>query len=116
MKFLTLLLIFFVIAAIDKGITIINIRQTWKNFPEDVKDDLYKVEKNPVAKWFFQKVGLYAGTIIYLILTIATLFLAFSIFQKLFGETIAMFIIFILYGFVIANNAFFLLKFSKLIK
>lgn len=115
MKLLTLLLIFLVIGVLDKGITLLNIQQTWKNFPEDVKDDLYKAEKNPAAKWFFEKLGLNWGTIVYLIISIITLFIAFMILQFFFGETIALFIILMIYGFVIANNVFFLLKFSKVI-
>ncbi len=115
MKFLTLLLIFVVLVSLDKGITLINIKQTWKHFPDDIKDDLYKAEKNPAAKWFFEKLGLNWGTIVYLLVSIVTLFLTFLLLQWLFGETIALFVIFILYGFVIANNAFFLLKFSRII-
>jgi len=115
MKFLTLLLIFFIIVVLDKGITFVNVKQTWKNFPESVKDDLYKAEKNPVAKWFFQKLGLTWGTLIYAILTIFTLFIAFFILQKAFGETTALFIIFMLYGLVMANNVFYLLRASRII-
>lgn len=115
MKFLTLLLIFFVIVLLDKGITFANIKQTWKNFPESVKDDLYKAEKNPLAKWFFQKLGLTLGTVVYLVLAILTLFIGFFILQKAFGETTALFIIFMLYGLVIANNIFYLLRALRII-
>jgi len=115
MKFLTLLLIFLVIVILDKGLTFVNIKQTWKNFPEVIEDDLYKAEKNPVAKWFFQKLGLTLGTIVYAIIAILTLFLAFFLLQKIFGETTALFIIFMLYGLVIANNVFYLLRASKII-
>ncbi len=115
MKILTLLLIFFVIVVLDKGLTFIVIQETWKNFSEDIKDDRYKAEKNPVAKWFFQKLGLNMGTIVYGLISILTLFLAFFIFQLLFGETISLFIIFMLYGLVIFNNAFHLLRFMGVI-
>lgn len=115
MKFLTLLLIFLVIVVLDKGITLVNIKQTWKNFPDQIKDDLYKAEKNPLAKWFFQKLGLTLGTIVYALLSVLTLFLAFFILQRITGETIALFIIFLVYGLVISNNAFYLLKYSKVI-
>ncbi len=115
MNFLTLLLIFIAIISLDKGITIVNIQQTWKNFPEDIKGDLFKAEKNPVAKFFFENLGLYGGTLVYGLISILTLFIAFYLMQFFFGETIALFIIFMLYGLVIANNAFFLLKFSKII-
>ena len=109
------MLIFFVIVLLDKGITLVNIKQTWKNFPEQVKDDLYKAEKNPVTKWFFQKLGLIGGTLVYLVLSMITLFIAFFLLQKIFGETTALFIIFILYGIVIANNVFYLLRASRII-
>lgn len=115
MKFLTLLLIFFVIVCLDKGLTFANIKQTWKNLPEQVQDDLYRAEKNPVAKWFFEKLGLNLGTIVYGIFAVLTLFLAFFLLQKIFSETIALFIIFIIYGLVISNNAFHLLRYSGVI-
>ncbi len=115
MKILTLLLIFLVIVSLDKGLTFLVVQQTWKNFPEDIKDDIYKAEKNPVAKWFFQKLGLNMGTIVYGLISILTLFLAFFILQLFFGETTALFIIFILYGAVIFNNAFHLLRFMGVI-
>jgi hypothetical protein len=124
MKFATLLIIFLIIVILDKGITAASIIQVNKHFPEATKEDYFKVEKNPVAHWFFQKTGLFWGSIIYGILSIVTLFIAlflialaitsFGVSQET-ADRVGLWIIFIFYGFVISNNAYFLLKYSAII-
>ncbi|GAG81353.1 unnamed protein product [marine sediment metagenome] len=47
MKIAVLLTIFLILILFDKGLTIANMIQVQKNFPEAVKDDPYKAEKNP---------------------------------------------------------------------
>lgn len=115
------IVIFFLLALVvaDKLITCANIIAVKKNFPHI---DEYSIEKNPLAKYFFEKFGLWGGTIIYTILSLLTVLvtmtlIAFSL--KLFGvsnyKSIALYIITMIYGLVIANNLFFLLKFSRVV-
>ncbi|GAG84757.1 unnamed protein product, partial [marine sediment metagenome] len=99
----------------DKGLTIANMIQVQKNFPEAVKDDPYKAEKNPIAKWFFNKFGLLVGTFFYAILSLATMFIAYFLLSKAFHPSVALYIVVIAFGFIIANNFYFLFKYSRLI-
>ena len=115
MKFLVLLLIFAILVSADKGLTLANIIVSQKNFPEQLKDNPYHVEKNPLNKKFFEWFGLFGGTLVYWIVSVATLFGAFYLLRIPFGEIVSLYIITILYGFVIANNFFFFFKFSKYI-
>ena len=115
MKVTTLLLIFLIIIVLDKGLTIANIYQSNSHFPEATKDDYFKVEANPVAKTFFMKFGLWGGTFLYSIFSLLTMFIFYYIFAWLLGERVALWGIFIVYGFVIANNTYFLLKYSEVI-
>ena len=77
--------------------------------------DKYSVEKNPVAKWFFEKFGLIGGTIMYFPWSILTVFAAFLLLRIPFGEKIALYILVMLYGLVLANNFYFLFKYMRLI-
>ena len=106
-------LIFLII--LDKGLTAANIIQVNKNFPQATKGDYYKVESNPMAKWFFVKFGLLWGSILFSFVSILIGLLAYLILSLLFGERAALWIICIIYGFVVANNFYFLLKYSKVI-
>ena len=108
-----------ILVGIDKGITVANIKAVEKNFP-DV--DRYSIEKNPLAKNFFIKFGLTWGTIFYAMFSVITFLIALklldwslSLFRVTNSFSIALWIMFILYGVVIANNLFFLLKFSKIV-
>ncbi len=111
----TLLTIFIIIVILDKGLTIANIIQVNKHFPEAMKGDAYKIERNPGAKYFFETFGLWGGSFIYGIISVATLFAFFFIFSWVFSERVALYIIFIFYGFVLLNNTYFLLKYSAII-
>lgn len=115
MNFWVILIIFAVLAFGDKAITAVNIHQANKNFPEAMKKDPYQVELNPVAKWFFNKFGLIGGTVIYFFISIPILFFAYRLLSIPFGENTSLYILMILMGFVIMNNLYFLLKFSKVI-
>jgi hypothetical protein len=114
-SFRILLLIFIVLILLDKGITTMNITQVNKNFPNSTKEDYFKIEKNPLAKWFFEKFGLFGGSVLYGIVSLITLFGSFYLFTWITNERIALWIIFIIMGAVIANNSYFLLKYSQII-
>ena len=116
-KIVIVVLILLVVA--DKVITIVNLNAIKKNFPEV---DPIKAEKNPLARFFFQKFGLIGGTILYGIISLLTLFLVMfllSIFLNGLNVpnalSISLYVIMIIYGFVLMNNLYFLLKFSKVI-
>jgi len=103
----------------DKFLTIVNINPVKKNFPEV---DPLKIEKNPLARFLFNKFGLYGGIIIHTIITLigAFLFLWFlgntlSSFNIQNSLSISLYIFILFYGFVLANNFYFLLKFSKIV-
>lgn len=111
----TLLTIFIILVMLDKGLTLINIVQVNKHFPDAMKGDTYKIERNPAAKFFFERCGLWGGTVLYGVISLLTLIIFFFIFSWIFSERIALYIIFIFYGFVILNNTYFLLKYSTII-
>ncbi len=115
MKLSILIIIFLVLIFLDKGITVANVKQTWNNFPDAVKEDPFLIEKNPMAKWSFEKFGLYNGSFVMGVISLATLLLAFSILNFAFkSQLIALYILMIAYGLVITNNLYFLLKYSKM--
>ena len=113
--FYTVLAILLVLVLLDKGLTLVNIVQVNKNFPKAMEKDAYNIEKNPLAKWFFERAGLIKGTIIYGLFTLVMLYFVFLVLKFLIGFSIALYLIIILYSFVIANNSYFLLKFSGVI-
>lgn len=103
----------------DKIITVMNIKAVQKNFPTA---EPYSIEKNPFARSMFQKFGLLYGTIIYGIFSLATFFFAMLILYypcKWWAPTnawnVAFYILCIFYAFVLMNNTYFLLRYSKLI-
>lgn len=110
-----LLLIFVIMVVLDKGLTIANIYQVNQHFPQEMKGDYYKVEQNPVAKVFFEKFGLWWGSILYGFVSLAVLFIGFFILSAIFNERVGLWAAFIVYGFVITNNLYFLLKYSQVI-
>lgn len=114
---LAIIIIFIIL---DKSITLANIKAVQKNFPK-VKDPL-SIEKNPVAKFFFQKFGLVGGSILFGIVSffLALIFMALVWFALQFfwpqtALSMSFYVLCLVYGFTIVNNLFFLLKFSKLI-
>ena len=112
MNFWILFLIFALLVAGDKIITVANIYQVNKNF--DLKD-INQVEKNPFAKYLFDKFGLLWGTLIYLPLSLLTLFIAYYLLKWPFGEQTALYILMMLYALVFMNNIYFLFKYMRLI-
>lgn len=111
------LIVIIVLVGIDKAITLINILQVEKNFPQS---DPLSIEKNPLAKSFFKQFGLWGGTVLYFFFSILTFIAALLLLGwtlKLFHVTnyqsIALYVLMIWYGFVISNNFYFFLKFSR---
>ena len=113
------LIVIVLLVGVDKIITAANIKAVEKNFPEI---DKYSIEKNPVAKFFFNKLGLLGGSIIYFVLSVITFLIALklldwsiSLFRVTNSFSIVLWIMIILYCIVIGNNLFFLLKFNQVI-
>ena len=118
-NFVWVLIIIVLLVGIDKAITVSNIKAVEKNFPEV---DRYSIEKNPLAKSFFNKFGLAWGTILYGVFSVLTFLIALkildwsiSLFKVTNSFSIAFWILIVFYCMVIGNNLFFLLKFSKVI-
>ena len=116
-KIVILIILALVIA--DKILTVANIKAVEKNFP---KIEPLSIERNPLAKEFFKQQGLLYGSIFYGIFSILCFLLAMFLIHwtlKLFGVSnslsIAFYVLMVWYGFVISNNTYFLLKFSKVI-
>jgi len=116
-KIVIIVLVALVIA--DKAITVANLNAIKKNFPEV---DSLKAEKNPIARFFFQKFGLEGGTFLYSIISIATVLLfmfllnlTLTAFKVPNSLSICLYVVMLWYGFVIFNNFYFLLKFSRVI-
>lgn len=113
------LIIAIILVGLDKAITYANVKQVQKNFP---KVDPTKIEKNPIARWSFNKMGLLGGTIFYFIFSIGTFIFAV---WGLAGVTkywapsnpfgTSLYLVCLLYSLVIMNNSYFFLKFSKII-
>jgi len=104
---------------VDKILTVANIKAVEKNFP-DVNS--LKIEKNPIARYFFNQFGLYYGSVLYFLLSIVTFLIAFlllswclNLFNVTNSASISLYILFMWYFLIIGNNLFFLLKFSKII-
>lgn len=111
-SFKLILIIIITLVVLDKMITYANLSLVKQNFPNV---DSLKVEKNIVARWFFSKFGLLLGSIIFGLVTIATTAFAYLMISRWLGESISLYILFILYGFVIFNNLYFLLKYARII-
>ena len=113
MKLWIIILILVLLVGFDKFLTYKNVKAVEKNFPEI---NPLKIEKNPVARWFFEKLGIGPGSWVYGLVSLITIFLVFFILRYFFGESIALYAVIIIYGLVISNNFYFLLKYSKIIK
>ena len=106
MDFKILLLIFVLLVFADKALTMMNLTVLSKDKPANYLD----AEQNIAAKWFFQKCGLLWGSILFGIVTLCTLFIMFYCFKSVFGVDKTLWFIFLVYGAVIFNNIFYLLK------
>ena len=106
MKIAVLLLIFAVLVFADKALTVANLSVMKSSNPDTYLD----AERNPAAKWFFVKFGLFWGTVLFFMLTMITLSLMYYSFQMVFGGYKTLWFIFLVYGLVCFNNTFYLLK------
>lgn len=107
------------LVGLDKTFTYINIKEVQKNYPSV---DALKIEKNPLARWSFQKMGLLGGTIFYFIFSIGTFMVAVWALKGLAGLWapanalgVSFYIVTMAYFLVLGNNFYFFLKFSKII-
>ena len=110
-KLSVLFLIFIIFVSADKALTMLNLQAAMKIDP----NNYLSAEKNPLARWFFEKTGLLWGTILYGIISVATLFFAFYSLKLIMKEDLALWIIFLIYGAVISGNVFWVLKNTKII-
>jgi len=112
---LKIFIVFLILMLLDKGLTVANILLVNKNFPEKMKGNYFGIEKNPLAKYFFDKLGLWNGTMAYAVIGLLTMIIGFMILDYLVGKNIAFYTVFVLYSIVIANNLFFMFRYAKII-
>ena len=119
MNWWTVIIVAIVLISLDKGITVMNIKAIEKNYPEV---DRYSIERNPLAKASFEKLGLAGGTIVYWVFSLATFFFALYLFSYPAGAWapdnkwgVALYAMMMFYSFVIMNNFYFFLRYSKLL-
>ena len=105
----------FVFTLLDKGLTLASLTQIKKNFPDA---EPLKAEKNPLARFLFDKCGLIWGTIFMAIFSIVWMTAFWFLFTWIFGsdkQSVSLYILFLIYAFTVGNNIYFLLKYSKVI-
>jgi hypothetical protein len=114
-KFSIFLICIIIFTLLDKGLTLINLFQIKHNFPQV---ESTKAEINPLNRFILNYFGLYGGTIVMfifsIIYSIGIWYFILFIFGKNAGST-ALYTMFVIYGFVVANNSYFLLKYSQVI-
>jgi hypothetical protein len=115
----TIIIVIILLVTLDKTLTVLNINAVKRNNPEV---DPISVERNPIAKWCFQKTGLLWGSVIYGIFSICTFILAVQLFSypaKLYAPTnsigVSFYLMCMFYAFVIMNNFYFFLRYNKLL-
>ena len=115
----TILIVIILLVTLDKTLTVLNINAVKKNNPGV---DPLSIERNPIAKWCFQKTGLGWGSVLYGIFSVGTFLLAMWLFSfpaRAYAPDNAMgvsfYVMMLFYGFIIVNNAYFFLRYSKLL-
>lgn len=120
MNWWTIIIIAIILVTLDKSITIMNIKAVEKNHPE--VEDPMSIERNPIAKASFQKFGLLGGSAIYWLFSLITFFFALYMFsyparvwapENAWG--VSLYVMMMFYSFVIMNNFYFFLRYSKLL-
>lgn len=115
---MVVLLISIILVGADKMITYVNVKQVEKNFNVDPTS----VEKNPLARVAFQKLGVGLGTFAYFLLSVPTFLVAVYFINLTLDSLvtnsrgISLYIVMMLYGLVLMNNFYFFLKFSRVIQ
>ena len=119
MNWTTIIIVAIILITLDKGLTVLNIKAVEKNNPGI---DALSIEKNPVAKFAFQKTGLFWGSILYGIFSLATFFFALLLFyyparawapDNAVG--VSFYVMCLIYAFILMNNFYFFLRYSKLL-
>ena len=110
-KITSLLLLFVILIALDKSITMWNLSV----LKEQGQTNYLDAEKNIAARWFFEKCGLLWGSLLFGLVTLGTLSLCFWGLKGITNEYTALWIIFLVYGAVLGSNIFMLIKNMKLI-
>lgn len=118
-NWITFIIIAVLLVAADKGLTYLNIKAVERVNP---LIDPITIEKNPVARSFFYKFGLIWGSVLFGIISLVSFFAAMSLLYlsvkwiaPLNPWGISLYIMCLLYGFVIMNNVYMLLKHSQLL-
>jgi len=119
MNWWTVIIVAVLLISLDKGLTVLNIKAVQRNNPDI---DALSIERNPIAKAAFQKFGLMGGSVIYWFFSLATFFFALLMFYypaKAWAPTngwgVSLYVMMIFYSFVIMNNFYFFLRYSKLL-
>lgn len=114
------LILALVLTMLDKGITVMNVLAVKKNFPQI--EDPTMIEKNPMQRWFWDKFGLYGGALVFMVFSMALFFFLVYILAapaSLFAPNnkygVALYFMCLVYGFVIINNIYFFLRYSKIL-
>ena len=107
------------LVTLDKTLTVMNINAVKKNYPGA---DPVSIERNPLAKFCFQKTGLLWGSIIYGIFSLGTFMLALWLFSfpaRAWAPdnavAVSFYVMCMLYSLILMNNFYFLLRYSKLL-
>lgn len=115
----TIIIVAILLITLDKTLTVANIKAVMRNNPST---DALSIEKNPIAKWFFGKMGLFWGSVVYGIFSLGTFFLALWLFSfpaRAYAPDnawgVSFYIMCMAYGFIVINNAYFFLRYSKLL-
>ena len=119
MNWWTVIVVAIILITLDKGITIMNVKAVARNHPEV---NPLSIERNPIAKKSFETFGLYGGSVLYWFFSLATFFFALMLFYypaKAWAPTnawpVALYAMMIVYSFVLMNNFYFFLRYSKLL-
>jgi hypothetical protein len=72
-NFFTILIFALILCAVDKGVTAMNIHYAGVN---NWEPNPYAVEKNPLARWFFENAGLLWGSILYFLISVVSFIFA----------------------------------------
>jgi hypothetical protein len=115
----TIIIVIILLITLDKTLTVLNINAVKKNNPGI---DPLTIERNPIAKWSFQKTGLFFGSIIYGVFSIGTFLLAMWLFSypaKAYAPDnawgVSFYVMTLFYFLVIGNNFYFWLRYNNLL-
>ena len=115
----TIFIIIFLLIFMDKALTLTNLYLVKKNNPTL---DPTTIEKNPMNRFLFQKLGFWGGTGVMILISLITFI--FALWMLSFGTAIwsvdqkyniALYILMMAYSFVIGNNFYFMFKFGGLL-